>query len=196
MHWRRSIQAMAELIVDSQIGQFTIALCEDRAPATCAYFSALARSGALHDSSIFRIVAETNHQPKDLCPIHIVQIGPKQRFSGNRHAVRHEGTNLTGISHKKWTVSAARFDLNELYGSFFVCMRDEPALDHGGERQSDGQGFAAFGHVVAGFNTMESAYRRAEAEEMLKNGIPIHAVLLQDSGRENSEHQQEHVESR
>lgn len=187
---------MVELIVDSQIGQFTIALCEDHAPATCAYFSALARSGALHDSSIFRIVAETNHQPKDLCPIHIVQIGPKQGFSGNRHAIRHEGTNLTGISHKKWTVSAARFDLDELYGSFFICMRDEPALDHGGKRQFDGRGFAAFGHVVAGFDTIERAFCHAETNEILKNEIPIHTVLLQDSGRENSERQQDHIELR
>ena len=61
-------------------------------------------------------------------------------------------------------------------------MRDEPALDFGGKRQPDGQGFAAFGRVVAGFETIEHAYRRAESEEVLKTEIPIHTVSLQNAG--------------
>ena len=169
-------------MVASQIGEFTILLCEDRAPVTCTYFSELVRTGALDHSSIFRIVATSNLKPDDSCPIHIVQMGPKQGFSGDRHPIMHEGTNLTGISHKKWTVSAARFDLGELYGSFFVYMRDKPALDFGGMRQPDGQGFAAFGHIVAGFETIERAYRRAESEEVLKTKIPIHTVSLDKAG--------------
>jgi len=172
---------MTTLIVASQIGEFTILLCEDRAPVTCAYFCDLVRNGALDHSSIFRIIAASNHKSNDSCPIHIVQIGPKQGFSGDRHSIMHEGTNLTGISHQKWTVSAARFDLRELYGSFFICLRDEPALDFGGKRQPDRQGFAAFGCVVAGFETIERAYRCAESEEVLRTEIPIHTVSLQNA---------------
>ncbi len=34
--------------------------------------------------------------------------------------------------------------------SFFFCIDDQPELDFGGRRNPDGQGFAAFGRVVAG----------------------------------------------
>jgi peptidyl-prolyl cis-trans isomerase A (cyclophilin A) len=171
---------MSHIIVDSRIGQFTILLCADRAPVTCAYFSDLVHNGALHQSSIFRILSESNQQANDPCPIHVVQMGPKQCLTGDKHAIKHEGTDLTGISHKKWTVSAARLRLGELFGSFFICMCDEPSLDHGGLRQPDGQGFAAFGHVVAGFETIERVYRRVESEEWLKDEIPIDTMSLHD----------------
>jgi peptidyl-prolyl cis-trans isomerase A (cyclophilin A) len=35
---------------------------------------------------------------------------------------------------------------------FFICVGDNPALDFGGARNKDGQGFAAFGQVVAGMD--------------------------------------------
>jgi peptidyl-prolyl cis-trans isomerase A (cyclophilin A) len=169
---------MSHIVVNSHVGQFTIALDEDRAPETCAYFSDLVRKGALNQSCIFRIVSATNQQANEPCPICVVQMGPKQCMSGERHPVKHEGTNLTGLSHKKWTVSAARINLDNLFGSFFICMRDEPSLNHGGKRQPDGQGFAAFGRVVAGFDTIERAYRHAEPDEWMKNEIPIDTMSL------------------
>ena len=60
-------------------------------------------------------------------------------------------------------------------------MRHEPELDFGGSRQPDGQGFAAFGRVIDGFDTLERIYRRAELGEMLTNGIPIYEVSLADA---------------
>lgn len=169
---------MARLEIISESGKFEIQMHEDCAPATCAYFAYLARSGYLDASSIFRIVAPANHRPDDPCPINVVQMGPRQALSGTRHRIRHENTKITGLSHRKWTVSAARFDRQQLYGNFFVCMRDEPALDFGGARQPDGQGFAAFGRVIAGFDTLEAVFRKAESDEFLRQPIPIRAVTL------------------
>ena len=37
---------------------------------------------------------------------------------------------------------------------FFVCVGDQPALDFGGLRNADGQGFAAFGRVVSGMEVV------------------------------------------
>lgn len=167
--------------VISEVGKFEIRLFEDRAPATCAYFAYLANSGFLDSSSIFRIVAPANHRPDDPCPIEVVQMGPLQALSGTRHRIKHENTDITGLTHEKWTVSAARFDRQQLYGNFFVCMRDEPSLDFGGARQPDGQGFAAFGRVVSGFDTLEKVFRRAESSEFLRDPIPVRAVSLQQA---------------
>lgn len=169
---------MATLDITSDLGIFEIRLHDDRAPATCAYFAYLARSGYLDASSIFRIVAPANHRPDDPCPINVVQMGPLQAAHGTRHRIRHENTRITGLSHRKWTVSAARFDRQQLYGSFFVCMRDEPSLDFGGARQPDGQGFAAFGEVVSGFDTLDAVFRKAESNEYLRELIPVREVRL------------------
>ncbi len=173
---------MATLEITSDSGKFEIRLHEDCAPATCAYFAYLARSGFLDASSIFRIVAPANHRPDDPCPINVVQMGPMQALRGTRHRIRHENTKVTGLSHKKWTVSAARFDRQQLYGNFFVCMRDEPSLDFGGARQPDGQGFAAFGEVVSGFDTLENVFSRAESDEFLREAVPIRAVRIINDG--------------
>jgi peptidyl-prolyl cis-trans isomerase A (cyclophilin A) len=169
------------LVFSSQYGEFSILLHYDRTPVTCQYFCDLVRNGGLSESSVFRIVSDRNQQPEDSCPIRVVQIGPIHNIFGDRHLITQEGTNLSGLSHRKWTVSAARFDSGELYGSFFICMRDEAELDFGGCRQPDGQGFAAFGQIIEGFKTLERIYQQAECDEMLTNEIPILDVSLTES---------------
>jgi peptidyl-prolyl cis-trans isomerase A (cyclophilin A) len=53
------------------------------------------------------------------------------------------------------TVSMARSSAADSASSdFFVCVTDTPELDYGGHRNADGQGFAAFGHVVSGMDVI------------------------------------------
>lgn len=59
------------------------------------------------------------------------------------------------------------------YHSFFICRRDEPALDLGGLRHPDGQGFAAFGQVAGGWDAVERIFARAEEGEYLKHEVGI-----------------------
>ena len=35
---------------------------------------------------------------------------------------------------------------------FFICIGPQPELDFGGQRNPDGQGFAAFGRVIKGMD--------------------------------------------
>ncbi len=164
---------MQTLSFESDCGEVVIEMCTDRAPNTSRYFADLASSGAFDAASILRIVTKNGLQPDEECPINIVQIAPSQLFDSPRHEVVHEDTRQTGLSHKKWAVSAARFDLGELYGSFFICLDDEPELDFGGKRQPDGQGFAAFGEVVEGFDALEKIFTLAEASDVLTSTIPL-----------------------
>lgn len=159
-------------------GVVSIALLADSAPRTCAYFTELISSGGLENCHVFRILTDSNEAEDDLCPIRIVQFGPHNAMDAPRHAVPHEDTRATLLTHRKWTVSAARFELGQLYGSFFVCMRDEPELDWGGNRQADRQGFAAFGEVVSGFDALESVFEQAGAHQMLADQIPVSGVRL------------------
>lgn len=164
---------MSFLDVITAIGRFEIALLDDRAPGTCAYFRQLAEQGAFADGSIFRVVSRERHASLEATPIDVVQVGTHLGFSELRRSVPHEHTGLTGLRHRQGTVSAARFAPGELYGSFFVCLHDEPALDFGGKRHEDNAGFAAFGEVTRGWDVILGAHRRAEDSTSLAQRIPV-----------------------
>lgn len=164
------------LRVITGLGSFTVALAARHAPRTCDYFLSLARQGTLANGAIFRITTVGN-RPADIDhPIHIVQVGTRNGLNESRVRIPHEDTNMSGLRHRRWTVSASRFEPGELYASFFVCLRDEPALDAGGGRRADGKGYAAFGSVIEGANILESIYARAETNEVLEKPIAIQRV--------------------
>jgi peptidyl-prolyl cis-trans isomerase A (cyclophilin A) len=43
--------------------------------------------------------------------------------------------------------------------AFFICIGDQAALDEGGRRARDGRGFAAFGRVTEGMETIRAIHR-------------------------------------
>ncbi|OAO03529.1 hypothetical protein A8B75_10755 [Sphingomonadales bacterium EhC05] len=161
---------------DCQYGEFTIQLNREAAPETCAYFTRVFSSPDFARANIFRIVTETNSSPYAAVPIEVIQFGLDHIVSESLDQIVHETTEMTSLKHLKWTVSAARFGKGEVYPSCFICMRDEPELDHGGQRNGDGAGFAAFGKVISGFETLQWIFAQAEAEDYLKDAIPVEIV--------------------
>jgi peptidyl-prolyl cis-trans isomerase A (cyclophilin A) len=88
-------------------------------------------------------------------PVGVVQAqsrarGPQELFP----AVPLERTRDTGLKHLDGTVSLARLGPDTATDHFFICVGDQPALDFGGKRNPDGQGFAAFGRVVRGMDVV------------------------------------------
>ena len=163
---------MGRLRLDFADDPVCIDLAEREAPQTCAYFASLATSNALAQGQVFRITNDDNQDDTEH-PIHVVQFGLERALDAALSPVAHEDTATSGLTHTCWSVSAARFEPGHLYGSFFVCMRDEPELDFGGNRQPDGLGFAVFGRVVSGFDCLRRLHARAEANEMLRQPIPL-----------------------
>lgn len=165
--------ANQSIAFETELGQFTIGLLADKAPVTCHYFSEIARLGGFDGTSIFRIVAEDNGSHRASFPIEVVQGGLRDTDAQPVAPIAHEGTDVTGILHQQWTVSTARFEPGQTYGSFFICMRDEPALDFGGARHTDGLGFAAFGRIAKGKNNVSAIFAKREREEVLASPIRI-----------------------
>lgn len=164
---------MSALRVSTTLGAFSIALHEDGAPATCRYYREFASTGRLDNGTVFRITTGGGGDPH---PIRVIQFGTRRGLDEPGHRIAHESTLDTGLRHRRWTVSAARYEAGVVYGSFFVCMRDEPALDFGGGRRDDGLGYAAFGDVCDGFETLQAIYAMAKARELLATPIRIDSV--------------------
>lgn len=172
---------MATIRFSTPHGDFSIQLLNHQAPETCEYFSELARKDELVNSNIFRIVNKKNNEHHPELPIEIVQLGPifdMDNAEKHKDKVTHESTETTGLTHSKWSVSAARFEAGFLYKSLFICMRDEPELDATGSRNNDGKGFAVFGKISDGFNVLEHIFSLAEDNEMLANPIEILATKI------------------
>lgn len=166
---------------ETQCGSFDVRLDTSSAPVTAGYFIELIQKGAFDETSFFRIVGPDNAAFRAAHPIHVIQGGLREKDVQPVPPVSHETTEESGLSHRQWTLSAARYDPGETYGSFFICMRDEPALDFGGGRHPDGQGFAAFGEVVSGFDTVQAIFDRREKAEYLENPVQIHSCRMIDA---------------
>jgi peptidyl-prolyl cis-trans isomerase A (cyclophilin A) len=61
--------------------------------------------------------------------------------------------------------------------SFFICIGDQPELDFGGERNPDGQGFAAFGRVVAGMDLVRAIHASPADGQQLDPPVPIQRAV-------------------
>jgi peptidyl-prolyl cis-trans isomerase A (cyclophilin A) len=167
---------MSRVRIKTELGVIEIDVFEELAPASAAYFLADVRSGLFDGTSFFRIVTLANQDAEPHRRIEVIQGGLKHEATDLPPVIPHETTAMTGLKHLKGTVSLARFAPGAVYHSFFICLRDEPALDFSGARNPDGQGFAAFGRVVEGFEVVERIFARGEAEEYVANAVRIERV--------------------
>jgi peptidyl-prolyl cis-trans isomerase A (cyclophilin A) len=163
--------------VDTELGAFVIAVDPARAPLTVANYLAYVDAKQLDGGKVYRIVTLAN-QPASKHKIEVVQWGRHQADDEKapRPPIVHETTAVTGLKHRNGTVSMARLGPGTATAEFFICMGDQPELDFGGRRNPDGQGFAAFGQVVAGDDVVKALYGKAEAEQYLKQPIAVRSV--------------------
>ena len=162
----------------TSLGSFVIELDAAKAPITSANFLKYVEGGHYKGGSFFRTVKESN-QPNSPVKIEVIQAGAhpwQQNFLFD--PIPLERTNKTGIKHKNSTVSMARAEPDSAQDSFFICIGDQPSLDFGGKRNPDGQGFAAFGHVISGMDVIKSIHEAANEGQALVPPILILSIEL------------------
>ena len=142
--------------LDTAAGEIDVEVLADRAPQSAADFLRYVDRG-LYDGAVFyrTVRADNDHgTPK----IEVVQGGLLDEGKA-LPPVAHETTRDTGIPHRDGTVSLARGAPGTgSAAAFFVCVGEQPALDFGGMRNPDGQGFAAFGRVVRGMDAVRKIH--------------------------------------
>jgi peptidyl-prolyl cis-trans isomerase A (cyclophilin A) len=142
----------------TQKGTIVIALYPDRAPITVANFLAYADQGLMAGGTIYRTVSpKTDNNP---ATISVIQGGLNDGGKPLPPIV-HETTKATGLRHTDGVISMARGAPGSASSEFFICLGDNPALDYGGARNTDGQGFAAFGKVIEGMDVVRAIHDAA-----------------------------------
>jgi peptidyl-prolyl cis-trans isomerase A (cyclophilin A) len=139
----------------TELGPVVIELYPDKAPITVANFLAYADRHLLDGGSFYRTVSPKNDN--NPATINVIQ-GGLNRDDGPLPAIAHETTKTTGLRHTDGVISMARDAPGSASSEFFVCLGDNPALDFGGARNKDGQGFAAFGRVVEGMDVVRAIH--------------------------------------
>jgi peptidyl-prolyl cis-trans isomerase A (cyclophilin A) len=70
----------------------------------------------------------------------------------------------------------ARKEIGTATCNFFICIHDQPQLDYGGRRNPDGQGFAAFGKVISGMETVRRIHQLPADGQILFQPVMIITV--------------------
>lgn len=170
---------LTRIRVRTELGDFLLGVDEINAPITAANFLAYVDGSHLTNSSVYRIVTLAN-QPSDTAhKIEVIQWGwraseeaPEQPFA----SIPHEPTSRTTLRHVDGTLSMARRAPGTAGPGFFICIGDQPELDEGGRRNPDGAGFAAFGRLLDGAETIRRIFGRAEDVEYLVTPVRIVTV--------------------
>jgi peptidyl-prolyl cis-trans isomerase A (cyclophilin A) len=149
-----------------------------RAPVSGKNFLTLVKDGVL-DSAVFYRVVRPDNQPGSKVKIEVIQGGLfADSLMAKYSSIAHEPTSVTGIRHLHGVVSMARNEPGSASTEFFICIGDQPALDFGGNRNPDGQGFAAFGKVIKGMEVVRSIQQMRDTGQYLIDHVKIHAVLI------------------
>ncbi len=139
----------------TDLGRINFELFTEAAPESSKAFIDCIEAGLYTGGQFIRSVRTDNDQGQP--SIEVIQA--MGSAAAQPRAVPHEPTGMTGLRHRRGTISLPRLEPGTATGTgFFVCINDTPALDQGGERNADLLGFAAFGTVTAGMHLVEKIH--------------------------------------
>ena len=169
-------RGIVRVVIETEKGDITVSLDSANAPKTVANFLRYVDHGFYSDGSFHRTVTPAN-QPNDSVKIGVIQGAANAAKATEAYPpIELERTSVTALRHHDGTISMARAGANTATHQFFICVGEQPALDFGGHRNPDGQGFAAFGQVTGGMNIVRAIQSAPAKGQALTPPIVIRRV--------------------
>jgi peptidyl-prolyl cis-trans isomerase A (cyclophilin A) len=145
-----------EVLMKTSVGDVVFELYPESAPLSVDNFLRYVDGGFYAHSQFYRVVRLDN-QAQNNIKIEVIQGGLGMLTEASPfEPIAHESTKTSGILHTDGVISMARGEPGTAASEFFICINDQPELDFGGNRNPDGQGFAAFGKVIAGMDVVRT----------------------------------------
>lgn len=162
-----------KVVMHTSQGEFTLELYPEKAPKSVANFLQYVRDG-FYDGTVFHRVVNG----------YMVQGGLYSRDLTQRRtraAIPSEADN--GLSNLRGTVAVARgTDPNSGTSQFFVNLVDNRRLDYVGNQSSLTWGFAVFGKVVSGMDTIDKiAALPTRAQGPFVGDVPNPLVVIESA---------------
>ena len=156
---------------ETTLGPIVIELFEKEAPITSKNFLEYAESGFFNGTLFHRVI-----------PGFVIQGGGMESGMVDKRGkdpIQNEANN--GVKNLKWTLSMAR--TNEPHSAssqFFINLVNNSSLDHT-EETIQGWGYAVFGEVVDGFETVEAIAAVATGNSGFHQDVPIEEISILDT---------------
>lgn len=151
----RGLAAPVRVRMTTSLGVIVLELRPDRAPITARNFLRYLDKGMWKGATFYRTVGPKNdHNPAGITVIQ----GGLDKDDAPLGGITHETTAHTGLKHLDGAISMARGAPGTAGADFFICLGRNRALDFGGRRNPDGQGFAVFGKVIAGMDVVRAIH--------------------------------------
>ncbi len=168
-------QGTVPIRIETQLGNIDAYLDSARAPVTVTNFLRYVDERLYDSASFFRTVTLQN-QPNDSVRIQVIQ-GGKARGMRGFPPIPLERTSVTGLTHLDGTLSMARSGPDTGTDQFSIMIGDQPALDFGGKRNKDGQGFAAFGRVTSGSDVIRKIQAQPASGQYMTTPVTILRIV-------------------
>jgi peptidyl-prolyl cis-trans isomerase A (cyclophilin A) len=163
--------------IETEMGKILAELDADAAPVTVSNFLRYAENRFYDGGQFFRTVTPSN-QPTNKVKIEVIQAeAAPVREAESYPPIALERTRDTRLRHRDGTLSMARDGPDTAQSSFSICVGNQPELDFGGKRNPDGQGFAAFGHVIEGMDVVRKIHASASNGQRLTPSIRILRIV-------------------
>ena len=163
------------VVIETSMGSIEAEIALDKAPLTSANFLRYVDAGRYQNAQFHRTV-KLDNQPDNAVKIEVIQASLAPKVEPFPPVVL-ERTSLTGLTHTNGALSMARGGPDTGAAEFFICIGDQPALDFGGKRNPDGQGFAVFGHVTKGMDIVRKIQAAPAMGQLLDPPVRILRIV-------------------
>lgn len=175
-------QAAPRVRIVTDSGTIVVALEPTKAPITVANFLRYVDEHRYDGGSFYRAVTLRNQLPAEQQPqIEVIQGGIDSDSLKRLPPIAHETNDRSGIRHTDGVISMARGAPGSASSEFFIVIGNQPALDFGGKRNPDGQGFAAFGRVLQGMDVVRRIQQMPSADRPPQRMVSV--VRIQSVSR-------------
>jgi peptidyl-prolyl cis-trans isomerase A (cyclophilin A) len=141
--------ATVKVVLNTSAGPITLELEKQRAPITTANFLKYVDQKRYDGTTFYRALKF----PAD-APLGLVQGGVRGAVKRTLPPIAHEPTTRTGLTHDNGAISMARAAPGTANGDFFIILGNLSTLDANPAATGDKDGYAVFGHVVEGMETV------------------------------------------
>ncbi|WP_309646674.1 peptidylprolyl isomerase [Phenylobacterium sp.] len=141
--------ATVKVTLTTSEGPIVLELQKDKAPITTANFLRYVDQKR-YDGATFYRASKTPNAPE----LGLIQGGVQNDPARVLKPIAHEPTTRTGLSHTDGAISMGRFDPGSATSDFFIVLGDMTYMDANPALPGDNLGFAVFGKVVDGMDTV------------------------------------------
>jgi peptidyl-prolyl cis-trans isomerase A (cyclophilin A) len=138
--------------IDTAAGRIVLDLEAKKAPITTANFLRYVDQKRYDQATFYRCSRPPNATDYEYG---VIQGGLQNDPKLTLPPIAHESSTKTGLKHLNGAISMGRRAPGTATSDFFICVGDQAYLDADPTQKGDNLGFACFGYVVEGMETVK-----------------------------------------